>query len=66
MNSHDQMVKHVGDTISGVAIVASLMSWLPPIAALLGIVWYLMQMYDWVNKRLVRKKTYTRRATDRA
>lgn len=41
-----------GDVLSASAIVASLVGWLPPIAAALGIVWYCILIYD----RLFNKK----------
>jgi hypothetical protein len=52
------------DAVSGVAIVASLAGWLPPVAALLGIVWYILQIYGWFEKRYSWKKSYRRRSTD--
>lgn len=35
-----------GEIATASAIVATLMGWLPPIAAALGIVWYLILIYD--------------------
>lgn len=44
------------DVISGAAIAAALMQWLPPAAAALGVVWYAIQIWEsktvqawWVN-----------------
>ncbi len=52
------------DAISVAAIIGSLMNWLPPIAAFLGIVWYCLQIYGWFEKRLAKKRAGKRRATD--
>lgn len=41
-----------GEVLSASVIIASLAGWLPPIAALLGIVWYCVLLYD----RFLRKK----------
>ena len=34
------------DTVAGAAIIASLLQWIPPVAAILGVVWYLIQIYE--------------------
>ncbi len=36
----------VVDVISGVAVAAALMQWLPPIAAVAGIIWYAIQIWE--------------------
>lgn len=56
--------KHVIDALSAAAIVTSLMGWLPPIAAALGIIWYVLQIYGWFEKRLTRGKSRSRRVSD--
>lgn len=38
------------DVISASAIVAAIIGWLPPIAAVLGIVWYCILIYDRFHK----------------
>lgn len=35
-----------GELVSASAIVLSLVGWLPPIAAALGIIWYCILIYD--------------------
>lgn len=45
----EQQARFGMDVVAGGGIVASLMSWLPPIAALLGIVWYLLLFYEKVS-----------------
>lgn len=64
MDNHDG-ARVVIDTLSAAAIVASLMQWLPPMAAILGIVWYILQIYGWFEKRCNKKKQYKRRETDK-
>ena len=58
------VVKYTMDAVMGVSIVASLMKWLPPIAAILGIVWYILQIYGWFEKRINKRKNYKRRNSD--
>lgn len=43
MNGAD---RHILDAASAIAIFTSLLGWLPPIAAGLGILWYCVQFYD--------------------
>lgn len=66
MSAHQDTLRLGADLISAGAIVTSLMGWLPPIAAILGIVWYVLQIYGWFEKRYTRAKTQRRRATDAA
>lgn len=44
MNDH---VKHILDGASMATAVAAVTAWLPPIAAALSIVWYLIRIFDW-------------------
>lgn len=37
------------DVAAGGGIIASLMSWLPPIAAALGVCWYLLLFYEKIS-----------------
>lgn len=34
------------DVVSGAAIASALMQWLPPLAALGGVIWYALQIYE--------------------
>lgn len=55
------------DAMAGAAIAASLMQWLPPAAALLGVIWYAIQIWEsktvqkhvrsWRMKQRIRRKT---------
>ena len=60
-----QTVKHGADALSAGAIVASLTGYLPPMAAFLGIRWYILQIYGWFEKRVNKRKGYKRRETDK-
>lgn len=40
------VLKHTADTISGVAIIATLLDYLPAVAALAGIIWYAVQIWE--------------------
>jgi uncharacterized membrane protein YccC len=49
------------DGAAAMAILASLAGWLPPAAAVIGIIWYAIQIWesrtlqDWVQRRYARK-----------
>ena len=48
----DQPIKVAADVASVGTVIATIAGWLPPIAALLSIVWLSMQIYGWiVNKK---------------
>lgn len=57
----DPVIRHAADTAAGAAILASLAAWAPPIAAVLGAAWYLIQMYSWAEKRWKAKRRLTRK-----
>jgi len=42
-------IKHIIDGISYVTVLATLTAWLPPIAALLSIIWTLLRIYEMVT-----------------
>jgi hypothetical protein len=43
--------KHVLDTVSGVTVLATVMKFLPAIAALLSIIWYCIRIYEWARSK---------------
>lgn len=43
------------DGISLSVVVSAIAGWLPPIAALMSIIWLGMQMYDWIQKKKGKK-----------
>lgn len=45
----EQQIRLVADVTAAGGIVASLMSWLPPVAAALGCIWYLLLFYEKVS-----------------
>jgi hypothetical protein len=50
-------VKHVGDAVSVFTVLATLAAWLPPLAALITIIWTSIRIYEsktfqnWVKRR---------------
>lgn len=64
MNEHEPTIRHAADVLSATAIVTSIIGWLPPVAAVLGIIWYVLQIYGWFEKRFAKRKQFKRRATD--
>lgn len=46
MNQTVPTLKHVGDAVSVAVVLGALASWLPPIAALLTIVWTGIRIYE--------------------
>jgi len=47
MTAHiSESTKHVVDTISVATVLASLTAWLPPIAALISIIWGCIRIYE--------------------
>ena len=46
----DQL-KTVGDALSLSIVIATMISWLPPIASLLSIIWLSIQIYEWYKNR---------------
>jgi hypothetical protein len=60
---HTDQTKHLLDAISLATVLASLVAWLPPIAALISIIWGCIRIYetDTVQRMLGK---YRPRATD--
>lgn len=60
MNWHES-VGATGHIASAGAIVFAILGWLPPLAALVGLIWYCIQihesktMQDWLKRQRVRK-----------
>lgn len=52
-----EQIKQLGDALSLGTVIASLMAWLPPIAALLTVVWTAIRIYEtrtvqrWLGRR---------------
>lgn len=55
MTLPSEPIKHTVDASAAIAIVGTIAGWLPVIAALLGAIWYALQIYGWVENRY--KKT---------
>ena len=56
MNQVQEPIKIVGDFAAGGITVASLLGYLPAIAAVVSIIYGLMRIYEWVEKRKHPKK----------
>lgn len=56
-----QILSWFGNGASGLAIITTMFGWLPPAAALIAIVWYIIQIYEsdtvqsWLRNRRTRK-----------
>lgn len=49
--------KHAVDAIAGVTLLATLLSWLPAIGAVLSVIWIAMRIFEsWQNIRLNSRK----------
>lgn len=50
-----QHIKNLLDVGSLTTVIATIIGWLPPLAALASIIWTGIQIYDWYKKRKVSK-----------
>jgi hypothetical protein len=41
-----ETMKHVGDAASAFVVVGAIVNWLPPVAALLTIIWTLIRIFE--------------------
>lgn len=57
--------RHIVDGGVAVGIGLAWFGYLPYVAAGFGILWYMMQMYDWIKKKLNARKTLKRRDSDK-
>lgn len=64
MSTHEQAAKHVADVLAGGAVVASLVGYLPAIAAFMGVLWYAVQIYLALENRFRRKRGKRTRGSD--
>lgn len=46
----------LGDGAAALGVFGTVMGWLPAIAAILGVVWYLILIFSWVEKRIKERK----------
>ena len=49
--THDALLIALADTISAFAVVGTLLGYLPDIAALAAIVWYMAQLIEFYERR---------------
>lgn len=55
MFDHHESIKNVADVTAGVIGIAALLQWLPALAAGLTIIWTLIRIFDWAEKRFFKK-----------
>jgi len=67
MSMIPEQIKLVGDGLSIVTVSATLMTWLPPVAALLTIIWSAIRIYETktVRKMFGHKRTKRTRKSDK-
>lgn len=54
---HNETVKHVVDAISITTVLGTLTAWLPPMAALVSLIWGLMRIYEtWTGKTIADRR----------
>lgn len=53
MTHLNETTKHIADAISITTVVGTLTTWLPPIAALLSIVWTAMRIYEMITGKQI-------------
>lgn len=54
MTAHlNETTKHIVDAVSVTTVVGTLTAWLPPIAALLSIVWTAMRIYEMITGKQI-------------
>ena len=46
MNSLSDTIRHTGDAVSLATILATLSAWLPPLAALVSLIWGVIRIYE--------------------
>lgn len=51
MTNFSETTKHVIDVVSITTVVGTLTTWLPPIAALLSIIWTGLRIYEMITGR---------------
>lgn len=59
-----ESVKHFVDGASALVTVAALTELLPPVAALLTIIWTALRIFDWVHRKVANRRRRNRRALD--
>jgi hypothetical protein len=57
----NETTKHIVDAISVTTVVGTLTAWLPPIAALLSIIWTALRIYEMITgKQIADRRKITR------
>lgn len=64
---HTKLLTHVADTVSAAAILGTFLGWLPPLAAFMASLWYMLQIFEshtvqtWLHKRKIVRRYRKRR-----
>ena len=59
MDNLNQPAKQILDGLSVSAVVATLLQWLPPLAAVLTIIWTSLRIYEWIENRIKKGRDET-------
>lgn len=57
----DPPIRHAADVVAAGTIVTAFVGMLPAVAAGLGVIWYILQIYSWVEKRWKTKRRLTKK-----
>jgi hypothetical protein len=49
LNAMSEPVKHIVDALAGVTLLATLLSWLPAIGAVLAVIWTALRIFESVQ-----------------
>jgi len=61
MDRIDDNIKHIVDATSAVTVVATLTTWLPPIAALLSIIWTTLRIWEMITGKSISERRKQKR-----
>ena len=64
MDHLNDNVKHMIDAISAVTVVGTLTTWLPPVAALLSIIWTTIRIWEMITGDTIPGRRSRRTAND--
>lgn len=57
IQDNSEQLKQAMDVLSASAVIASIMTWIPPMAAILSLVWAGMRLYEsYLNIKIKRKE----------
>lgn len=56
MDDNHNSIKHVADGVSAVVALGTLLQWLPVVASILTIVWYLIRIGEYISGKIKGQK----------